>query len=79
MASKFKRPVASSRALAEFSKETKLVLQYGGAPCGVDANLLVLLHGIGDTSKPFFQLGEQLQRTLPQTAILRVQAPIRVP
>lgn len=79
MQPKYQRPVASSKALAEFSKETQLVLRYRGAPCGIDANLLVLLHGLGDTSKPFFQLGEQLQRTLPQTAILSVQAPIRVP
>lgn len=79
MQPKCQRPRASSKALAEFSKETKLVLQYCGAPCGIDANLLVLLHGLGDTSKPFFQLGQQLQRTLPQTAVLSVQAPIRVP
>ena len=79
MEPKFKRPVASSRALAAFTKGTQLEIQYAGAPSGVDANLLVLLHGLGDTSKPFFRLGEQLQRTLPQTAILSVQAPIRVP
>ena len=72
MEPKFKRPVASSRALAAFTKGTQLEIQYAGAPSGVDANLLVLLHGLGDTSKPFFRLGEQLQRTLPQTAILSV-------
>ena len=78
MEPKFKRPVASSRALAAFTKGTQLEIQYAGAPSGVDANLLVLLHGLGDTSKPFFRLGEQLQRTLPQTAILSVQPPVGV-
>lgn len=53
--------------------------QYKPAPCGIDSNLLLLLHGLGDTADPFFSLGQRLQQTLPQTAVLSVQAPLRVP
>ncbi|GAA6038339.1 hypothetical protein JCM8097_003953 [Rhodosporidiobolus ruineniae] len=44
---------------------------------GTDSNLLILFHGLGDTSKPFFQLGCSFN--LPQTAVLAIQAPERVP
>jgi hypothetical protein len=39
----------------------------------VDENLLVLLHGLGDTHAPFANLGKQLK--LPQTATLAIRAP----
>lgn len=55
------------------------MLKYKPAPCGIDSNLLLLLHGLGDTADPFFSLGQRLQQTLPQTAVLSVQAPLRVP
>ncbi len=35
---------------------------------GTDENILILLHGLGDTHKPFSNLGRQLK--LPQTAVL---------
>ncbi|KAF8892906.1 hypothetical protein BD779DRAFT_1507669 [Infundibulicybe gibba] len=44
---------------------------------GTDENLLVLLHGLGDTHVPFSKLGRQLK--LPQTAILALRAPEQVP
>lgn len=56
-----------------------LELVYEPAPDGADSNLLVLLHGLGDTARPFAELGRQLQRTLPQLAVVSVQAPKRVP
>jgi len=43
---------------------------------GVDENLLILLHGLGDTHAPFANLGEQLK--LPQTATLAIRAPDRI-
>ena len=42
---------------------------------GVDENLLILLHGLGDTHVPFANLGKQLK--LPQTASLALRAPER--
>lgn len=75
-----RRPTPSSNELHRFSNAaTALTFVYRAAPCGVDSNLLVLLHGLGDTCAPFVRLGEQLQQNLPQTAILSVQAPLRVP
>ncbi|WFD30762.1 hypothetical protein MSPP1_001786 [Malassezia sp. CBS 17886] len=54
-------------------------LSYAPAPECVDANLLILFHGLGDTNASFSCLGTTLQKTLPQTAVLSVQAPLRVP
>ncbi|KAJ4490149.1 hypothetical protein J3R30DRAFT_35633 [Lentinula aciculospora] len=44
---------------------------------GTDENLLVLLHGLGDTHIPFAQLGRKLK--LPQTATLALRAPEKIP
>ncbi|KAI0084966.1 hypothetical protein BDY19DRAFT_897508 [Irpex rosettiformis] len=40
---------------------------------GTDENLLILLHGLGDTHIPFGNLGRSLK--LPQTATLAIRAP----
>ncbi|GAA6012544.1 hypothetical protein JCM11491_005428 [Sporobolomyces phaffii] len=50
---------------------------YAPAPDGLDANLLIFFHGLGDTFAPFAQLGRSLN--LPQTAILSLQAPTQIP
>lgn len=55
-----------------------LAFTYTPSPT-VDTNLLILLHGLGDSRAPFARLGTQLQRTLPQTAVLAANAPRRVP
>lgn len=44
---------------------------------GTDENLLILLHGLGDTHKPFGRLGRSLK--LPQTATLALRAPDLIP
>ncbi|CDO76512.1 hypothetical protein BN946_scf184712.g2 [Trametes cinnabarina] len=44
---------------------------------GTDENLLILLHGLGDTEKPFGKLGRQLH--LPQTATPALRAPEKIP
>lgn len=54
-------------------------LQYSPSPSGIDSNLIVFLHGLGDTSEPFFKLGRQFQQTIPQTAVLSVQGTKRIP
>ncbi|KAF2465143.1 phospholipase/Carboxylesteras-like protein [Lindgomyces ingoldianus] len=40
-------------------------------------NVLVLLHGLGDTNEPFTKLGQQL--SLPETVCISVQAPNPLP
>lgn len=71
-------PTASPAGLRAH-QATELTFRYAGAPSGVDSNLLILLHGLGDRAVPFFELGTSLQRTLPQTAVLSVQGLKRVP
>ncbi|GAQ84429.1 hypothetical protein KFL_001880220 [Klebsormidium nitens] len=44
---------------------------------GVEENLLILLHGLGDTCKPFTTLGKRMN--LPQTSILALSGPIQIP
>jgi len=60
-------------------KSSKLPGQFFYAPSddGTDENLLILLHGLGDTHVPFSKLGKSLK--LPQTAILALRAPEQVP
>ncbi|KAG9039426.1 hypothetical protein FRB95_010715 [Tulasnella sp. JGI-2019a] len=44
---------------------------------GINENLLILLHGLGDTHKPFANLGRSLK--LPQTATLSLKATLQIP
>ncbi|GAA5950173.1 hypothetical protein JCM3765_004226 [Sporobolomyces pararoseus] len=57
--------------------DRKLEFSYSPSPDGVDSNLLIFFHGLGDTFKPFAQLGKSLN--LPQTAVLSLQAPTQIP
>lgn len=50
---------------------------YRGSADGVDENLLVLLHGYGDTHKELAKFGANLR--LPQTAVLALTAPLPLP
>ncbi|KAI0691644.1 hypothetical protein C8Q76DRAFT_634461 [Earliella scabrosa] len=50
---------------------------YTASDDGTDENLLILLHGLGDTQVPFGKLGRQLH--LPQTATLALRAPEQIP
>lgn len=53
-------------------------LTYTPSPDGVDENVLVLLHGLGEASEqPFSRLGATM--ALPQTACLALAAPSQVP
>ncbi|KAG2218779.1 hypothetical protein INT45_000316 [Circinella minor] len=60
-------------------KQSKCQLKFDYSPSsdGIDYNLLILFHGLGDSKKPFAQLGTKLN--LPQTATLAIQAPEPVP
>lgn len=66
-----------NKATPPNAKKVKLQFDYSPSQDGIDQNLLVLLHGLGDSKTPFAKLGQQLK--LPQTATLSVQAPEPVP
>ncbi|KAI7875729.1 Alpha/Beta hydrolase protein [Mucor mucedo] len=66
-----------NKATPPKASKTKLSFDYTPSQDGIDHNLLVLLHGLGDSKGPFTNLGKQLK--LPQTATLSVQAPEPVP
>lgn len=68
------KPLLPDASLSKFSAH-----HFSPAPNGVDSNLLLLLHGLGDSDTAFFNLGKTLQKTLPQTAVLTLQAPHLVP
>ncbi|KAJ3099605.1 hypothetical protein HDU97_002912 [Phlyctochytrium planicorne] len=44
---------------------------------GCDTNVLILLHGLGDSPENFMKFGEKM--ALPQTALIAVKAPIPIP
>ncbi|PRP83676.1 hypothetical protein PROFUN_03831 [Planoprotostelium fungivorum] len=50
---------------------------YKPSPDGVDENLLILFHGMGDSEVPYAKFAQQLN--LPQTATLALRAPLSVP
>lgn len=62
----------SADALAECGFPASIFVPSAGA-----RNLLVLLHGLGDTPEPFAQLARKM--ALPQTAALALRAPIALP
>ncbi|KAI0299449.1 hypothetical protein B0F90DRAFT_1631368 [Multifurca ochricompacta] len=64
-----KPPPQSSAISAPFS--------YSPSDDGTDENLLILLHGLGDTHLPFSKLGRSFK--LPQTATLALRAPKQIP
>ena len=58
---------------------TSLVLSITPPPAGSPrtTNVLILLHGLGDNSAPFTNLGKQL--ALPETTCISLQAPTPLP
>ncbi|KAL4076731.1 hypothetical protein V8B97DRAFT_1867225 [Scleroderma yunnanense] len=60
-------------------KSSKIPVPFSYTPSddGTDENILVLLHGLGDTDVPFAKLGRSLN--LPQTATLALRAPEQIP
>ena len=58
-------------------RELRNGFEYTGSPDGVDANLLVMLHGFGDGPGPFSALGRKF--SLPQTAVLALRGPVALP
>ncbi|KAG5653137.1 hypothetical protein H0H81_002129 [Sphagnurus paluster] len=63
--------------LAPKEKYIPVPFAYLPSDDGTDENLLILLHGLGDTHVPFMKLGQQLK--LPQTAVLALRAPEQIP
>ncbi|KAI9280524.1 Alpha/Beta hydrolase protein [Sporodiniella umbellata] len=64
-------------AIPPSNKKADIKFEYNPSQDGIDHNLLILLHGLGDSKTPFAKLGQQLK--LPQTATLAVQAPDMIP
>nr|GAT52964.1 predicted protein [Mycena chlorophos] len=62
---------------APSKREIAVPFSYAPSDDGTDENLLILLHGLGDTHNPFFKLGKQFK--LPQTAVLALRAPEQIP
>ncbi|KAH0831157.1 alpha/beta-hydrolase [Lanmaoa asiatica] len=71
--------VTSSPRTKPAPKPSKIPLIFSYTPSddGTDENLLVLLHGLGDSHTPFAKLGQSFH--LPQTAILALRAPEQIP
>ncbi|KAI8933344.1 hypothetical protein NX059_009966 [Plenodomus lindquistii] len=61
---------------ADFPSSVKLSITPPPSP-QPPTNMLILLHGLGDTNAPFTKLGQQLN--LPETACIAVQAPAPLP
>ncbi|ESK92239.1 phospholipase carboxylesterase [Moniliophthora roreri MCA 2997] len=59
------------------SKQIPTPFSYFPSDDGTDENLIILLHGLGDTHIPFSKLGKQWH--LPQTAVLALRAPQQIP
>ncbi|KZT22268.1 hypothetical protein NEOLEDRAFT_1138164 [Neolentinus lepideus HHB14362 ss-1] len=55
----------------------KVQFCYAHSDDGTDENLLIFMHGLGDTLTPFSNLAKSLK--LPQTATLVLQAPQQIP
>ncbi|DBB02306.1 TPA: hypothetical protein ACH3X3_011319 [Trebouxia sp. C0006] len=75
-------PLMTTEAPEDVHHRKRIKLQpgwlYHASPDGVDENLLILLHGYGDTPEPYAKLARQM--ALPQTACLALPGPIgRVP
>ena len=70
-------PSAETTATHNPPRESAIPVPFSYTPSddGVDENLLILLHGLGDTHVPFANLGKQFK--LPQTATLALRAPER--
>jgi len=70
-------PTVSTRKITPTSSSIPVPFSYEPSGDGTDENLLILLHGLGDTHLPFSKLGHSLK--LPQTAVLALRAPEQVP
>ena len=44
---------------------------------GIDQNLLILFHGLGDSALNFLKFAQNMR--LPQTALLSIQGPNEIP
>ncbi|KAI8976749.1 hypothetical protein BDB01DRAFT_304639 [Pilobolus umbonatus] len=59
------------------SKKVNLKFIFKPSKDGIDYNLIIFLHGLGDTEASFAKLGSDMN--IPQTAILAVRAPFPIP
>lgn len=71
------QPISVSPKLHPPPLFPELTFSYRHSKDGIDTNLLILLHGLGDTLEPFDRLAASL--ALPQTATLTIQGTLQVP
>ncbi|TFY66811.1 hypothetical protein EVG20_g4269 [Dentipellis fragilis] len=72
-------PASSTPRVKPPPKASAIPVPFSYTPSddGTDENLLILLHGLGDTHVPFSKLGRSFK--LPQTATLALRAPEQIP
>jgi len=68
-----RRPTPSSKSFPPEFRE----FSYSPSPDGTDSNLLIMMHGLGDSHKPFAALAKTFG--FPQTACLSIRAPFPLP
>ncbi|KAH6562491.1 hypothetical protein BASA60_011116 [Batrachochytrium salamandrivorans] len=66
-----------SNHLKILSKFSDLKPEFRPSADGVNGNLLILLHGLGDTAENFVKFGVKMQ--LPQTALCAITGPSPIP
>lgn len=64
-------PAAKHAAPSPSSAPHRWQFRYSPAPDGNEENLLIMLHGMGDTCESFFKLGQNLK--LPDTCVMSLQ------
>ena len=70
-------PAPPKRKPAPKKSKIPVPFTYTSSDDGTDENLLILLHGLGDTHDPFAKLGKSLK--LPQTATLALRGTQQLP
>ncbi|KAG7566891.1 hypothetical protein FFLO_01392 [Filobasidium floriforme] len=71
-----RRPVPDARQVDPVNN-VRPTWEYMASKDGRDRNLIIMLHGVGDTERPFFQLAQKWQ--LPGTCILSLRGFFQVP
>ncbi|KAH8082369.1 hypothetical protein HD553DRAFT_72146 [Filobasidium floriforme] len=71
-----RRPVPDARQVDPINN-VRPTWEYMASKDGRDRNLIIMLHGVGDTERPFFQLAQKWQ--LPGTCILSLRGFFQVP
>ncbi|KAI8838537.1 Alpha/Beta hydrolase protein, partial [Chytriomyces cf. hyalinus JEL632] len=71
------KTTSNSKPPIQPSEFPQLHFSYSPSHDGVDQNLLILFHGLGDHHRNFIQFGKRMN--LPQTAIIAIGGPSPIP